>query len=299
MNRRFRTVAAVALMVSIALLAVVAFNITSRLRDAEQQASIVERLRELGGTVKYDFDLGSRPKPSSWMHDLFGDDFFGDVVQVDLRRGTVTDDDLPLLFDLPTVTWLGLYDTSITDDGLRHVGSMSQLEFLWLDGTPITNAGILHLIDLDALKELLVQGTAVTDDAMIDVAKLPSLVSLALGDTAISADGIAHLTSLDLHSLHLGVTNVTDDARNALNHFSNLEHLDLFGTQVTDAVFTPPTPWPRLRILRIGSTMISDNCIPSLAMLTSLEHLGVNDTKITDNGVATLRAQMPNCQVHK
>ena len=146
----------------VVLVGLVVASIAPRIQQARRQAQVVDRIRALDGKVKYDFQVGATNAEPGRLQRLLGDDFFGRVVEVDLTSTGVSDNDLEILHELPSMTWLGLYNTSITDRGLQNVGKMHQLEFFWLDSTAVTDAGLRHLVGLRNLRRLLIQYTAIS-----------------------------------------------------------------------------------------------------------------------------------------
>jgi len=64
---------------------------------------------------------------------------------------------------------------------------------------------------------------------------LPYVRFLNLADTAISDSAVRHLTGLPLQKLYLGGTKLTDKGALQLQELRELQLLELFLTQVTEA----------------------------------------------------------------
>ena len=95
----------------------------------------MEAIKQLGGFVE-EREKTSVPK---WIRDSFPEDFFTEVVEVDLRDTDVTDAGLKHLKGLSNLAWLNLDRTRITDAGLEHLEGLTNLVFLSLQSPEITD----------------------------------------------------------------------------------------------------------------------------------------------------------------
>src|SRR5438045_2714246 len=124
-----------------------------KVRQAQQQKTAVEAIKNLRGTIMYDYEVDQDgefheddpklPAPI-WLIETLGDDFFVNVTKVEVSD-RFTDNDLIHLQGLPTLTCLILKYAHVTDSGLAHIQGFPQLLRLDLTGTQITNAGLAHL----------------------------------------------------------------------------------------------------------------------------------------------------------
>jgi hypothetical protein len=122
------------------LMAVLAVLLGGAVNRAHQQRKAVAMIRQWGGLVYYDHQLingrakypppAEQPPGPKWLRSLVGDDFFRRVVVVDLSGTQVSDNDLEILGDLPSVRVLFLVGTQLTDKSLEHVRRMPRLEAL-------------------------------------------------------------------------------------------------------------------------------------------------------------------------
>src|ERR1043166_1259968 len=102
-----------------------------------------------------------------------------------------------------------------------------------------------------------------------------------------------------VEKLVLSHPNVTDDMMDWLNNMSDLWHLNLAGTRITDAGLKKLAHMKRLRQLHLQSvTTISDAGFAALADLPSLDYLDLGRTKIGDRGVAALAKNLQLAQLH-
>jgi hypothetical protein len=151
--------------------------LTVEMQKATRQRQSVEAIGTLRGYVVYDYMLNqygspatsTAPPGAAWLRNLFGDDFFTDVIWVDFNR------------------------SEVTNAGLEHLKGLVQLRSLWLRGTKITDAGAEHLKGLRHLEDLAINGTEVTDAGLDNIRALSQLRRLWLGGTRVSDDGVKRL----------------------------------------------------------------------------------------------------------
>ncbi len=118
---------------------------------ANRQKAAVERVKELGAYVWYDYVASTQwehkadPPGPAWFRDLVGVDFLADVVAVDFCafgfQPQVTDADLENLRGMTKLEYLDLSGTQVSDAGLERLRGMTQLEELYLYGTEVSDAG--------------------------------------------------------------------------------------------------------------------------------------------------------------
>jgi hypothetical protein len=207
------------------------------------QRAAVHRIHELGGSVAYDyqFDTSGRglknPEPAGWpwLRRLVGDEYFQEVVRVDLDKKPVTDSDLRLIGILSRLTVLSLNFTSVSDDGVRHLDGLRRLRYLGLAKTRVTSDGLRYLEHMNDLDTLILQHTAGVNDAGLPHLKgLARLELLNLGGTAIQSGGLSELAGCtNLGVLVLSDTNFGDEGLEALTRMPRLAELHLTGSKVS------------------------------------------------------------------
>jgi Leucine-rich repeat (LRR) protein len=193
-----------------------------KVSDARKQREAVAAIRNLGGSVEYDYHRMAGEKPNlfdpkleapgpEWLRSLIGPEYFQDVVLVDLSHCPITDDDLAILRYFP------------------------KLETVGLEHTQIFGAGLAHLSEIKTLKQLGLWDTRIDDEALKHLRGLHRLWNLALDENRISDVGLENLEELtDLEEwLGLSHTQITDAGLHHLKKLSKLKHLTLSGTQVT------------------------------------------------------------------
>ncbi|MBI1249642.1 hypothetical protein GC197_17595 [bacterium] len=150
----------------------------------------------------------------------------------------------------------------VTDKDLAMVTGLQELLVLDLRGTQITDDALAHLTDLPKLQQLFVGGSVVTDTE-------PTLFHARFTDAAV--DPVVKLSTLKI--LSLARTDIGDESVKKLPVLTNLEILFLLGTNITDASVEP------------------------LSQMKSLKELYVEETAITPEGVAKLRAALPDTKI--
>ena len=153
----------------------------ARLNEAKKQAEAVRAIE--GAWVSYDYQVnewgeivGGRPREPTWLLNLFGYDFFADVVGVfslyDVspsfrsHRMPITDAGLEHIKGLRRLHGMSLTYTQITDGGLVFLKEMHQLDNLGLAKTGISDAGLHHLEGMTQLRYLNLTDTKVTDEGV-------------------------------------------------------------------------------------------------------------------------------------
>ena len=179
-----------------------------KMRKAERQKQATQAIKKLGGHVRYDFEFDSvgeetdedGPSGPAWLIQLLGEDFFQNVVAVEinadhmnkemlsqltmlprlkavqLRCMSTRESDLTLLNELPQLRKVTFYFAHMTDSELEELKGLKQVEVLEFECVSITDAGLRHLKGLSNLKEFHYSGTRITDAGIQDLQKaLPNL----------------------------------------------------------------------------------------------------------------------------
>jgi len=134
-----------------------------------------------------------------------------------------------------------------------------------------------------------------TDDKMALIGQLINLHTLNLEGTGITDAGLRRLNNLsNLHSLDLRhAKKITDTGLLHLKNLPNLHTLNLRGINVTDAGLLHLNNLPKLHTFNLGGTGITDAGLYHLKNLSNLCTLNLEWTKITDAGLLHLN-NLPN-----
>jgi RNA polymerase sigma-70 factor, ECF subfamily len=165
--------------------------------------------------------------------------------------------------DLPLeMLWLDSFEKMVTDTGLAAIAKGRRNT-----GIPLTTFNLEH-------------ATQVTDDGVASVLKVVPLENIE----------------------HFGVTgaeNCTDALMDYVNQMVNVRSLGLRGTPITDAGLQSMGTLPHLESLGLSRTKVTDECIPHLLKLQSLKGLRVEKTGVSAEGIRRLQAGLPNCNVSR
>jgi Leucine-rich repeat (LRR) protein len=247
--------------------------------------------------------------PSDWITAAGGTvkvDKAGRITGVDLRSSWVTDSDIPLLAQLPHLSYLDLSMTRITDRGLQQLKSapaIAELNLYYAE--QITDEGLAVIKGWKHLKKLNVRGTRITDTTLEHAASVPTLEVLDVGYAQVTDVGLDHLASLTgLKELALGGNKLTDAGLQSLRHLTVLTRLDLAGVQrtdsglwsisLTDAGIAAIATLTNLRELRLDGMPVSGRSLEKLKPLTNLERLSLQGCKrIGDDAAALVGSSWP------
>ena len=140
---------------------------------AYDQRRAVDRIRELGGSVVFDYQVhkGERyeraPPPSpTWLRRIFGDHFLSKVVWVNLSLCEFDDADLAALRPLSDTTAVSLYRTAASDGAVSHLVRLPALAELNLAETQVTDASVASLRQIPSLRQVNVTRSKVTSSGL-------------------------------------------------------------------------------------------------------------------------------------
>ena len=93
--------------------------------------------------------------------------------------------------------------------------------------------------------------------------------------------------------------NVKNTQPRDLTRFTNLQALDLSGTDVTDAGLKDLASLTHLQALSLSVTKVTDAGLKELARLTNLQRIDLTGTMVTHFGMNELQTKLPSCQIIK
>ena len=217
--------------------------------------------------------------------------------RLDLEGTHVTDASMKLLAQHPSLQELKLPSAHITDAGLEELSTLQTLRNVRVGGASITDEGLQHLARLKSLERLSLWKTSVTDEGMKHVARMKQLTSLHLGRAKISNAGIKEIAKCkNLQSLSAGGLPLTFDVKE-FGQLTNLEYLDLEGTQTSDSALQHIGQLRNLTWLNLSRTAITDKGLEGLSKLKNLEFVDLRETKVTDEGTKRLQGALPACDI--
>lgn len=142
-----------------------------------------------------------------------------------------------------------------------------------------------------AIVDVDLTSTWVTDADLSRIAALKQLRKLNLSYTKISDLGLEHLRDLEnvtyLNCYYCEF--ISDGGIAYLKRWTNLEHLNLRGTEVTSRVFEHIANMKKLKTLDVGFSRVNDDGFDALASLEKLEELHIGGDKMTGLALPLLR----------
>jgi hypothetical protein len=168
------------------VVAVLAFLLGWMVQKAHRQQRAVAATLGTGGSVLYQSEqlnglTANASTAPAWLRSLLGEEFFRDVVALDLRGRRVNDAALETLGGLETLQELSLWDSEFDDLGLAYLTGPIRVEELNPSEYRITDAGLKHLEGLSQLRTLWLMGAHVSDEGVKHLAKLSGLRKLTIG----------------------------------------------------------------------------------------------------------------------
>ena len=146
--------------------AVVACWVGWVVNSVERQRKAVAAIENLKGEVIYTRTASDGYGFTKFLASLIGRDYVDSVRVVTIHHPKVTNDDLAVLTELPSVKSVFLDNLAITNCGLRHLRNLEQLRSVSLTNLKVTNEGLQNLLHVRNLQTLYVYRCAVTADGI-------------------------------------------------------------------------------------------------------------------------------------
>ena len=182
------------------------------------------------------------------------------TAKVRFYNNQVTDEGLKHLKNLKNLEDLELFNLQVADKGLLELGEMKSLRRLVLAGTDFTGEGLLRLKGLK-LRELYLFPYQITDAVLASLREIGMLhmLSQAKGKGDLRPD-----QAMDVVSLNLGQTKVTDRGLKELGELKNLERLILTSALTTGEGLRELKVFKKLNVLGIYQGDITDSVLKTL-----------------------------------
>ena len=197
-----------------------------RMNQVRHIRQAVAEVKRLGGDISYMHELGVAPPVDppgpKWFREMFGDEFFEEVGQIQIYNHAADDESMTLISALPRIESIIFISDGVTDKGLAALADANGLLALEPLSSTITPAGLRSLSRAKGLQTLVLSSghlggqNRVPSTLVIDDSWLPEIVKLT------------QLKYLDLTNSH-----VSDAGLEILSTASWLRQLDLRGTSVT------------------------------------------------------------------
>lgn len=139
----------------------------------------------------------------------------------------------------------------------------------------------------------------ITDGELTKIAAIRQDLNLVLSSCPITDHGLSCLEGMhNVRCLVLTKTDVTDDGIKYLRGM-NLQTLDLSLTKVTDKGLAVMSEFnfPRLKEISLERTHVTNDGLMHLANFKNLEWVSIAGTKVTKEGIRHLKAKLPEVTV--
>lgn len=287
------------LLLAVAVMALLLAPIVNRVHRQERTIAAIEKLGgEIGYAHERQFPNNQSPGPR-WLREWLGDDYFREVVIVDLQGKAATDELVEQIADFRSLGQLNLVETRITDRALPHLAKLKQLKALSIGFNPITNGGLAHLSQLNQLVYLDLSVTSIDDDGLSVLNRFPQLYQVHLYGTAITDRGAETLSRIQtVGELDVANTRITDAGLGHLANLSRLTRLRLDQMitgqgqelRITDAGLLHVAHMPKLADLGLVNLAITDQGLSHLQSSSTLERVSLFGCKgITRQGIGDLK----------
>ena len=216
---------------------------------------------------------------------------------LNLRNTSISNDGVAHLADLTSLRRLNLSGTEINGQALSYVKDMTLLVELELSENNYFKAtALVHLKRLTKLESLGLPSIHDLDNGLSHIKHLSELKVLGLGGERITRAGLEHLQQLtQLEKLYFLWSPLTEVG---LGKMKNLRELYLQGSEMlTDTGLVGLNASSNLEVLDLQGTQITDAGLVHLKGMTKLQSLGLRGTQVTDAGVADLQKALPNCEI--
>ncbi|HEY2413124.1 MAG TPA: hypothetical protein VGI40_12820 [Pirellulaceae bacterium] len=170
----------------------------------------------------------------------------------------------------------------LTDDVVVAMGKLPALEDFVSNRTPLGDRAVGHVIGNGKLHLLIMNQSHVTDAGLGLLSGFPRPISLHIAESQVTDVGLRYIAGLQLESLVLDHTGVTDAGLNAMGPLHGLWYLSLDETKICGTGLACCDPTVRIPSIRLQATPLSREGLRVLATLNVAE-LSLLNTDINDS----------------
>jgi hypothetical protein len=216
----------------------------------------------------------------------------------------IGDQGLKTLAKLKNLKKLGLRGTQVTDAGIPTLAGFEKLEHLELGSNlSITDKGAADLPKLKSLKYLDIHLTRIEDEGMKSIAQMKGLRGIYIMNTRATAAGLKSLGALkDLERFQMDGYGVNAESIAAVLGMTKLRRLELSiahpdKTAAGDELFQKLAALKNLEHLGVFGWQITDASLPTIRGFEKLEFLDLRYTKVKLTSAMELEKEMPKCRI--
>jgi len=264
-------------------------------------------IRNLNPDDLYEIEIFNHPQFSNAFK--FGDAQMKDLghltglVELRMRYVDVSGRGLRRLQGLRSLEKLDIYSPEMGNDGLAAIGKLTSLQVLHMGKLKWTDSGLTHLRGLENLEEISFYPPGRPGkgfDTVLRLPKLKMLASITLRDVHLARLKLAkNLKALMLQQCE----QISNNGLKHLAHVPNLEYLDFYHTNITDAGVEHLRPLQSLKRINLRvnrppgakEPSITTKSARVLAEIPSLEWVEFSTVKGGDDFLKEI-AKLPNLQ---
>jgi hypothetical protein len=139
----------------------------------------------------------------------------------------------------------------------------------------ITDAELPKIAGISQDLNLILSSCPITNEGLSSLEGKHNICCLTLTQTGVTDEGIKHLRGMNLQSLDLSSTKITDAGLATLGEFD----------------------FPRLKEVAIERTRVTNTGLMHLANFKALEWVSISGTKVTKDGIRHLKAKLPEATI--
>lgn len=200
-------------------------------------------------------------------------EFCPDLVELNLSKTKVANEDLKNIAKCKTLHVLSFYQSALEDGDISVLNVLSNLKRLNLETAKVGDLAVRSL-DIPSLQSLSIGGTSVTDQGLSNISKLGSLQSISLDHTKITGKGLQKLSSLQ-----------------------SLRYISLSGTDINENDLAELLPCQNLNVIILEKTMVTDGVFELLEKFQKLQFVHVPSGHTTEAAASAFRKEHPNVTV--
>ncbi|KAJ0805698.1 putative leucine-rich repeat domain superfamily [Helianthus annuus] len=180
-------------------------------------------------------------------------------------------------------------ESSVDAEWMAYLGAFQYLSSLNVsDCHRINSSALWALSGMRYLKEVDLSRCSKVDDAGIKhLLSIRTIEILCISETSVTTNGVTLLSSLKrLSKLDLGGLFITDTALASLQVLTNLQHLDLWGSDISNEEY-----------LDLSGNLVGDDSVTFIASVgANLKSLNLSKTRVSSAGVAVLVGRVPKLE---
>ena len=151
-------------------------------RGVDERQAMMQAIARLGGRFSLDTDFIDAPNygPPQWLRSLIGEEYFSNIVSVNLGTTSISDEMVRDLSRLKHLQSLGIWHTRFDDDSLTSLARLRELETLDISQTDVTDEGLKQLRQFSSVRVLVIGGEQLTDSGLEPLKQMSQLTLLCI-----------------------------------------------------------------------------------------------------------------------